>query len=463
MLKYSLPKFIVISFLLINSVVSGIVELTMVIGYNKVYSSKICMGQYSEQCFDLIPDFSSPYTWVNSNKCEFIPLPKFESDKSSTFHPIEVRKTRKIDNYEIEGIIGEDTLSFPQFDLRKVKFLLVDQYTNDPIKGKYIEGMLGLGFAHSSEEGYSFIDLLVKQGVIKERIFTYEYQNENTARMKFGVVPKKVIDDYTHFGTCNLGIKEYDFDEEWSKINHTNEYDIHYKYTKPIWECTPFSIYLEDNNGNKEIYDSPNNIESLYIDINEDGTIVPFSFLFFLESTLFKKAIAKGDCSFYKNKENDYYSFKCVADNPELDFTYINIEFEKWKIHLDLNDENLFYSYSNEKRFNFYSRPDEKQWRIGNSIAKYFIVIYDMDNQIIGLYNKTSIIYANAEDAEKSKYRTKLPDFVDPNKYKTIKKIGFVVFIIIMLFGIVLIFRFIRRKMQVNKMKDIESYVKMEK
>ena len=32
-----------------------------------------------------------------------------------------------------------------------------------------------------------------------------------------------------------------------------------------------------------------------------------------------------------------------------------------------------------------------------------------------------------------------------------------------MLFGIVLIFRFIRRKMQVNKMKDIESYVKMEK
>ena len=86
-----------------------------------------------------------------------------------------------------------------------------------------------------------------------------------------------------------------------------------------------------------------------------------------------------------------------------------------------------------------------------------------MDNQIIGLYNKTSIIYANAEDAEKSKYRTKLPDFVDPNKYKTIKKIGFVVFIIIMLFGIVLIFRFIRRKMQVNKMKDIESYVKMEK
>lgn len=459
---------VIISFLLIINIKTGAVELTIVTNSDNEYQVKICLGTPSDQCFNMIPDFNSPYTWINSKKCIFIEqTPKFDPDKSQTFKQQISPKEFKVNNeYQIEGTVVEDTAEFPQFEITNWRFILIDKYITHPIEGNYYEGMLGLGFAHTYEENFSFVHLLEKQGIIKDKIFTFETINDDNAKLTFGVIPQKIIDNYKHFGTCNLGLKEYDYDEEWSKKTHTNEYDIHLKYKKPIWECDVSSIYLSNENGDQLKYESPNNIEGINIDLNKDYTIVPFSFLFFLENTLFKSAISKGDCSFYKNFKKNFYSFKCVVNDPIFDYEYLNIEFEKWKIKLKITNQ-LFISYGNEIHFIFVSNEGERNWYLGSSLLQYFSVLFDMDRKVLGLYNETSIIYNDENEAVVPQYRTVLPDFVDPNKYKSIRKVGILVFIIILLLGIILLFRFIRRRMlifQFNVEKEkIEGYAKMPK
>lgn len=458
---------LIISILLIN-IKTGVVELTIVTNSDDEYQAKICLGTPSDQCFNVIPDFNSPYTWINSKECIFIDeTPKFDPNKSKTFKQYDTLKEFKVNNeYQIEGTVVEDSAEFPQFEITNWRFILIDKYLTHPTKGNYYEGMLGLGFAHTNEENYSFVHLLEKQGIIKNKIFTFETINDDNAKLTFGVVPQKIIDDYKHFGTCNLGLKEYDYDKEWSKINHTNEYDIHLKYNKPIWECVASSIYLSNGNVEQINYESPNNIEGINLDFNKDYTVVPFSFLFFLENTVFKSAISKGDCSFYKDFKKNFYSFKCVVNEPVFDYEFLNIEFEKWKIKLKISTQ-LFVRYGNEIYCRFVSNEGERNWYLGASLLQYFSIIFDMDNQVLGLYNETNIIYNNENEAVVPEYRTTLPDFVDPNKYKSIRKVGILVFVIILLCGIILLFRFIRRRIlifQYNvETEKIEEYMKMPK
>lgn len=458
-----------------------IVELPTYIDSNS-FSTRVCIGTplnnptLTEQCFPLQIDLTSPFTWINSPESQTqIQLPSFNSSNSQTCSLLNKTHYKYLSQNvqtsprpSFEAIEFEDNVQFPQFIIKKIKLLLVTKYKNTPKHYPFISGKLGLGFYREEDKSFSFLHHLKHQNIIKDKLFTFEYLNNENGRLRLGVVPKQIIDNYQYFGKCSLSSRTYDKLDEYKLMNITNEYDIHDTYSLPIWGCKTSSIFMSSSDKHMK-YQSNSYREVVYFDINNKNlTIVPMEFMMFMETYVFRSAIDKGDCSLYNDEDNGgYYSIKCIIDIEmiKIDYQVLILEFEsKWRMKIDFKMKDIFIKETvyNEKhalkrdvyKCKFISYIHQYDWVFGMNILKDFIIVFDMDNQLLGVYNDQYIQYNDISKVEKVKYKTELDDndvnnnnniFIKPTSKNILMQILKYIFIIFIILILLLLFRTIRR------------------
>ena len=456
-----------------------IVELPIYIDSNS-FSTRVCIGTpfnvptSTEQCFPLQIDLTSPFTWINSPESQTqIQIPSFNTSNSQTCSLLNRTHYKYLSQNDqtsprpsFEATEFEDNVQFPQFIMKKIKLLLVTKYKNIPKHYPFISGKLGLGFYREEDKLFSFLHHLKHQHIIKDNLFTFEYLNNENGRLRLGVVPKQIIDNYQYFGKCSLSSHTYDKLDEYKLMNITNEYDIHDTYTLPVWGCKTSSIFMSSSDKHTK-YQANSYKEVVYFDINNKNlTVVPMEFMMFMETYVFRSAIDKGDCSLYNDEDNGgYYSIKCLIDIDmiKIDYQVLVLEFEsKWRMKIDFKMKDIFFKQTlyNEKnalkrdvyKCKFISYIHQSNWVFGMNILKDFIIVFDMDNKLLGVYNDQYIQYNDISKVEKVKYKTELDDdnnnsniFIQPKTKHTliqVLKYAFIVFIILVL---LLLFRTIRR------------------
>lgn len=419
----------VLLFLILISIqlsIEGEVELVLIEGPQKrAFYSRLCIGE-PIQCLNVFIDFSNPFIWVNEAQSNIHSDVKYDLKKSNSKNEISnmVIQEKGVD---INGTYIKDDIVFPQFTLKQVDIAIA-------IKGREflfdIPGGLGLGFRIIDSNSFSpssFIQELKNQKIINDRIFIFEKINVNNGRVSIGKVPEIMLKDYYHLGRCDLAYKQ----QERSNII-TRE-----------WACLFNSITIGDNS---EVYKDTQN-RNLIINIQDYYIIVPISFLLFLEKTYFKNLIDKGECSIIK-EDNNYYSFTCINNIPDL--PPINFRIKNWKFALESQD--LFYSIGYNYYFNIKALPNKNEWIIGEVALRHFIVLFDIENNLLGLYSNRLVSYIQHGDdvIPIPNYPISLPNFRNPSQYSALKLFGIILISICMIFGIFLLLRWQKRSKMIK-------------
>lgn len=463
-----------ILFLFFSSCYCSIIEFALTRDINYRYSTPICIG-IPNQCFDLYLDFFSQYIWVGTNSTGISSDSYFDPNLSATGKPFNdnIQKEKSIHFVsQVSGNLFNDTLIFPNFQIQGLNFLLVNHATNLKNLSTF-EGEIGLGIMERNrDEDFCFYRKLLKNKIIEQIVFSYKYINENTAKLLIGTVPKEIEEEFMHFGTCDLVKGEYNYTEELS--TSSDKYPNSEILTRETWGCRIPSIYLIKNNGDNIYFDNKEKTIETFFDIQEEFCVVDISFLLFLETTVFRKYIDSGKCSLIR-KDQWIFSFQCL-ESIEFDTKEIYLDFGEWNLKVPFTMDKVFKKERKKEIYDFIfvsevpekivdkneekivEKRREKKWILGRTLLKLFNIVFDVDNSKVGLYNKTLIKYKETANPKRPSYKTSLPEFYDPKKYRKIKKIGSFIFLFCLIVGIILLIRFFRRKALFNKDVKVESF-----
>lgn len=380
-----LPSILITLFILppIHSNTAMKINLQTYNGDNFV-CTKICFGSYP-QCFNLQLDFQSFYTWIY-NKSSAMPsyVKSFNTSNSSSFilneddyfnitYPsLVLNATGAVDKIEIENALN----------ISDFKFALVN--TTSSVK---FDGVIGLGYlSNEKEKEYSFLEQLYLQKKIVHRVFGIEFSSYKKTQIFFGEVPTIILKDYYHYANCDLLQKKNDSYNQ-DNVNMHN----------PNWQCTIKRIRLP-----KTYQEIKENLTVVF-SLNTSSLIMPYHLLSNFERE-YRTLIDEGSCWFDTLK--DVTSLYCSVKRT---IPTLIIDFERWRINIPekiLKSKSYFYYY---KIMSFIEGQEQIIFSL--DILKYFILIFDRENDQIGFYNNDYVSYIGRGIIKKPNYEI----IVDPS------------------------------------------------
>lgn len=343
--------------------------------------TKICFGSFP-QCFNLQLDFQSFYTWIY-NKSSTMPsyVKAFNTTNSSSFILIEednlnitypslvLNATGAVDKIEIENALN----------ISDFKFALVNSTSN--VK---FDGVMGLGYlSNEKEKEYSFLEQLYLQKKIAHRVFGIEFSSYKKTQIFFGEVPTIILKDYYHYANCDL----------LQKKNDSSQDNMH----NPNWQCMIKRIRLP-----KTYQEIKENI-TVNFSLNTSSLIMPYHLLSYFERE-YRALVEESSCWFDTLK--DVTSLYCSVKRT---VPTLIIEFERWRLNIPekiLKSKSYFYYY---KIMSFIEGQEQIIFSL--DILKYFILIFDRENDQIGFYNNDYVTYIGRGLLKKPNYEI----IVDPS------------------------------------------------
>ena len=345
--------------------------------------TKICFGSFP-QCFNLQLDFQSFFTWIY-NKSSTMPnyVKSFNTTNSSSFilnendnfnitYPsLVLNATGAVDKIEIENVLN----------ISDFKFALVN--TTSSVK---FDGVIGLGYlSNENEKEYSFLEQLYLQKKIAHRVFGIEFSSYKKTHIFFGEVPTIILKDYYHYANCDLLQKKNDSNGDNANLDNPN------------WQCMIKRIWLPKTF--QEIKEKLTVVFSL----NTSSLIMPYHLLSNFERE-YRTLIDEGSCWFDTLK--DTTSLYCSVKRT---IPTIIIDYEKWRISIPekiLKSKSYFYYY---KIMSFVKGQEQIIFSL--DLLKYFILIFDRENDQIGFYNSDYVSYIGRGLIKKPNYEI----IVDPS------------------------------------------------
>ena len=290
----------------------------------------------------------------------------FDPSKSTTSisHNFSTSKSNFI------GKIHKDHIKISNYLLENISFLLVNKITlEDKINELDYDGIIGFGYKCTYEGigNVYFIDEIKKQ-LLK--------QNKNNKNIHN--VFSLELNDNNNQGIINIG--EID-----NKINvNSNNYktvDVDRYIFDGQWQVKLYSIYFDNNN--------------LFYKINSKISIGIGGYIFNVDKKFFDFVVD----NFFKNDNeceikinnmnvseiycNDNYNINKIG-NLSFVVGKWNFKIYSKKLFINIKDENNI----NKKWFVMVHYNKYDQFYISQSLFTNSIFVYDIDNNLIGIYNK---------------------------------------------------------------------------
>lgn len=131
------------------------------------YSLNISMGSQS-QILPFVLGLQTSWTWVLSTPCTC--SSKFTTTSSNTFTKLGENLTLNFEIGSIESEKSMDQLKISNKLLKNFKFLA--SFKENDLNAFKSSGVLGLGLRQTDEDFPSFLDALMDEGIIEEKIFS---------------------------------------------------------------------------------------------------------------------------------------------------------------------------------------------------------------------------------------------------------------------------------------------------
>ena len=344
---------------------------------------EVCLTK-DNQCFNLLFDIDSLYTWVPSseNTKEF--NKKF-NEKASDIQTINSNINVQYENTKkITGKLLSTVSTIAKTNLNNFQFISVS--SNEEIYDKSLEGYFGLGYPYTNDgKTYSILMNLEKNNHIKKKVFTVTFNKEKKGTLLLGTIPNNINNDMNNYGTCNI------------ESSFSNDYGH--------WFCKMKGLLLGKNLSNDKMINFDDNSNNKFkFDYKNPKSVLPINYLLKIQELYFNKLIDNSQCSFAMNK--GYFTFSCSSNNynelSELIFV-VNDEFG-----FLINKDDLFdYNEENKKYdFIFYGN-NANEFILGSNILKKFSMVFNMDENKIGMYNSENKIIKIAELKKKEEEEKK--------------------------------------------------------
>ena len=345
---------------------------------NSILTTKIKLGTPNQEIPIIIK--STEYAFHISNEsCKGKAEKKFINTLSSTYKEDYYCYDDYFfdyDNYSFE-IKGEKSsienfyLKKEENEYNKLYFLLSYNLTVNQ------SGILGMKVFESriKYQPFNFIKQLKQNNIIKNYIYSFNYNNDNEGNL--------IIGEYPHQYNNN----EYNIDNfKEIKMYYTTKHDN-------------FDICFN------QIYYGENKIDDyLNMEFTFDFGLIKGTDKFKenIEKLFFNKLIEEKKCE-RKISEEKRLFFVCDNKNIIKKFESIKFNLREQFINLTLVSNDLFYKNENDGKFYFliyFNIPltEEQKWKqrmdsinnrwiLGRIFLKKFLLIFDQDKRIIGFYN----------------------------------------------------------------------------
>lgn len=153
---------------------------------NSEYLIEIGIGTPHIQNFTVALDTGSSDLWIPSMSCPAneCPLKRYEWNQSTTFQPVDNASSLKIEygiGSVINGTFGRDTLYLMNHQVKLENHLIgFASSTQDLIFNQHdtSNGIFGFGYPKQGKEDEHILNQLVKQGVIKDPVFSIELREQ---------------------------------------------------------------------------------------------------------------------------------------------------------------------------------------------------------------------------------------------------------------------------------------------
>ena len=256
------------------------------------------------------------------------------------------------------------------------------------------EGMIGMGYLGSNfESRASFINQLYFNGLIFHRVFSQSFTNNEQGIITFGSIPEEIVNNYKKYGRCPALNREIN-----GKI---------YKNRK--WECQINGVYFGDVYNETYVLKLENARASFFS--FRKRALVPMEIFNYFEQNYFTDYIKNKICE--RVLIGKYDTIKCkkqIIEGPK-----INLIYGDWVMALPIDKLVTYRKTTNSYEFMFYHKKDFEHWSLGRPVVRLFHMVYDYQNQEIGFYSKTNVIYINTQnDPLPPRIFEKLPDSGEP-------------------------------------------------
>ena len=274
--------------------------------------------------------------------------------------------------YKNNSIIQRDKIQFPKMEtLLDLNFNLNINVT-DLKEEKDQISYLGLKYSKNKN---SFINQLKENKIIINRIFTVLYKensiNDDTqfdGQILFGLLPHDLTSRYQ------------EKDLFWTPINNQNknEDDL-------IWEIKFDSIFY--NNEEESI-----KVKEAEFDLNLNIIVGPEEYRQKIFNNYFERFIKQKLCKeeiMYNNLDKQFYiGYSCKHDFDIEDFPTLSFYSKDLNGTYTFNYNQLLCVFKDRVflRIIFKKNGDNKKWILGRAFMELFPVVFDLDNNRIGLY-----------------------------------------------------------------------------
>ena len=288
---------------------------------------------------------------------------KFDEKKSLSFKMINGHKGI-YDTYDFtEGILSNDSLDFGK-DQKKMKNFTFVLALNLTYQTQNFSGEIGLKLSsshHSMPYTSSFINQLKSKDVIENYPFAIHYTDEDSGNFIFG--------NYLH----NYDKNYIEDDFIYSKIgipDEPNQWNFFYR-----------NIKIND----KYIDEREHYISFLY----EYG-IIESSFDYYktINDSYFQDYLNKGVCKQKNFGYWQYYYIVCDTSINLKNFPEVVFIKDELNYNISLGYKELFYKFQGKYYFLVTSKNGLSRWIFGKPFFKKYLVFFDRDRKIFGLYPK---------------------------------------------------------------------------
>ena len=330
-------------------------------------SSKSIQMCYSVQreCFSLLLDLDSPYTWVPSKNNPNTNIVKKLDENSYGVNVVARDIILSYDNKKLKMIEAKTKINLAKKEISTFPILLAsdsEDFGNTP-------GIFGLGYSYTeSSKKYSMIHNLKSFKAINKKIFSMVYEKNKAGYLLIGDTPRNI--DSNLLANCS-------FDMNMAKNGHLY--------------CRTKSMIFGKYYFNDKRIDFNEESNLIGFDYKIPQTIIPFEFFTEISKEIFSSLIDSKECSFELNKNINLYEISCNKNNYN-ELKDITIVINDFGLNIPTNNLLSYDSKSKLYKFVIYSNTDAKIIRLGNELLKNYIMIFDLEEDKISFYNKEKII-----------------------------------------------------------------------
>lgn len=368
-------KFVLFSLLILRFIQGNYIKLNF---YKDKYKSSyhidnIFFSSISTDIYFGTPEFKislqistdSPYFVVKGSNSPN----EYKQENSSSFDFIKYGYSYEYKNIYFHSIFFHENFRFNN-DIINLNSMMY--WGLHPITYNY--GLIGLQLKdHKFKENNIFINQLYDKGLIKEKMFTLIYENENKGELFIGDFPinKTKLLNRKKFNVCNNNFisnglvyatifDEIRFQESHFIFKNPNIRNINYTC---IFSNTYYG-YI----GSKEY----NN---------------------FINLTFFKEKLLAKSCWIQNVDDDKYYGYVCTKSVDTSNIPSVKLYHKKLNFTFEIENEEMWVHYNNIKYFIiFFSYIDKYYWILGQKFLEKYTFTFNGEKNIIGFYYSDKII-----------------------------------------------------------------------